>query len=245
MFIAKSKNAAKIKALFEVLFQNMATVSLTIDKNGITSENITNQHLLINVNIPSSYFDSYVFDYDEPQYIGLGSHINSFFKSVKNKTMITFKIDKPFFLDISITSLVDDYTVSLAASIENVQNIESFTMPEYTSEPTKLSPSTFNSICKLFKSPFINVTKKYGQLLFSFEIPQISVKTLTFGKMVAENKELFFKTYKSDQFIRIGKLSSFVTQPISIYTEAEKPLYIEAVSDTATVKLTITQSEDL
>lgn len=244
MFLAKTKNSGKFKALFEVLFQNITTVCMTIDAKGMRSEILTNQNILILVDLPAENFDEYVFDFDKPQHVGLGSHINQFFKSVKNKTHIIFSINKPLVLDIAIISQVDDYVVSLMATVENTQNIAKTAIATYDQSAVRISNTTFNQVCKSFKSPLVNVTKRNGQLSFSFEISGISIKTVTFGKASPEDVNLFFQTFKSDQFVRICKISSFASHPIEIYAEKEKPLAVFVKSTAGTVKLLLSPVEE-
>lgn len=244
MFTAKTTHSGTIKAMFELLFQNMTRVCLTIDENGIKSDSITNQNILIRFELPSKLFDNYEFTFDEPLHIGLGSQNNQFFKSVKNKSSITFSITKAFVLDIIIDSNVDHYRTSISATLETVQNISHPTIESYDTLPITITSSTFNQICKSFKSPSLNITKKDGQLHFSFEVEGISTKTLTFGKLIPEDVSLFHKSFRSDQFIRIGKLSSFANEPIRIYAENGKPLYIEAQSNLGCMRLSIPSDDD-
>ena len=250
MFIAKTSYAGKLKALFEVLFSNMSTVCLMIDEWGIHSEILTTQKLLICVDLPSEYFEEYFFDFTEPQYIGLGSHVNQFFKSLKNKTIVKLSIDKPFVLDIESKSTVDDCLVTYSANIESTQNIASCPIETYQCEGVAISSSNFSQMCKSFKTPFLNVTKRDGQILFSFELQGMSLKTLEFGKKHPEDTSLYFNTFKSDNFIRLSKLSSFVTEPIKIYAERssltgeDKKLMIEAKSVIGTVKIYIKGVEE-
>ncbi len=244
MFFAKTVHATKFKALFEILFQNMNSVCFVIDKSGITSENVTNQNMFIKINIPLDAFDEYTFTYDEPQYIGLGSHINQFFKSVKNKSTVTFSITKPYVFDIAINSTVDNYSVKLAANIENMQNIANQTIDIYRSPPVPISGTTFNQICKSFKQPLVNVAKSNGQISFSFEIAGISTKSMTFGAYVADDVDLYFKTFRSDQFTRISKIASFITQPINVFVEPGKPIRIESKSSIGTIDLIINPIAD-
>jgi len=242
MFVAQTSYAGKLKALFEVLFSNMSTVCLTIDARGIRSEILTNHNMLICVDLPAECFDEYSFEFDEPQYIGLGSHVNHFFKSLKNKTVVKFTIDKPFVLDIEIKYTVEDYVISYSSNIESMQNIASCPIETYDCEGIAISSSNFNQMCKSFRTTLIDVTKRDGQLLFSFEIAGISSKKLEFGKKQPEDTSLYFNTFKSDYFVRIGKLASFVTEPIKIYAERspdgeDKKLMIEAISSIGTVRI--------
>lgn len=237
MFLAKTNHSGKFKALFEVLFQNMTTACFTITENKMALEARTTQNVLISVNLPATCFEEYIFNETEPIHIGLGSHINQFFKSVKNKSTITFTMSKPFIFDIEIGSPIDDYVVSLSAVIESMQNIAPTIHEKYNSKAIPVSGTNFNQICKAFKSPILNITKKNGQLQFSFEVSGISTKTLSFGKKNLQDTNLFHQAFHSDQFSRIGKISSFVSEPIMIFAEGNKSLFLNCVSDIGTMKV--------
>jgi len=238
MFNARSSQSIKFKALFDLLFQNATTACLTIDADGIRSENVTSQDTVIKAEIPASAFDEYSFTFDKPQYIGLGSHINHFFKSVKNKTNIRFSIDKPFVLDIEIISSFD-CSVALAANIENVQNVAAVDVCPYDTPPVTVLNTSFGQVCKSFKQPHVDVTKRDGQISFSFGIPNISTKTITFGKKNVDDKTLFYKTFRADQFIRIAKIASFADEYVNLYVENDKPLMLSASCDIGEIKIIV------
>jgi hypothetical protein len=230
MFRAVTKYAGKFKALFEVLFQNMTTVCFTINKEGMFLEHLTTQNLVISVFLPADNFEEYIFDYDEPIHIGLGSHINKeFFKYVKNKDIVTFSITKEFVFDFEKKSEIDDCVQSLAVSIENIQNITPINHGEYQSTSVKISSINFNQMCRSFNSPMLNVTRTNGQISFSFETG-ISTKSLIFGKENLTDTRLSHQTYYSDQFSRISKISSFISEPIEVYAEELLPLYLHCTS---------------
>lgn len=245
MFYAKTVHSNILKAMFEILFQNMTSVCLIIDRDGIRSENVSSQGLDIRIFLPADKFDTYVYDYEEPQqFVGIGSHVNQFLRSVKNKTSIVLSMTNEYVLDIDICSSNEDYVVTLSANIENIQNLASSLLDNYTSNPVSISNVTFNQICKAFKSPTLNVTKKNGQISFSFEITGISRKILTFGKKDMTDTSLIFRSYKTDNFTRVNKLSSFSTKNISIFIEDGKMLLIEAVSDLGSIKVHVPHADD-
>jgi Proliferating cell nuclear antigen, N-terminal domain len=240
MFTAKTSYSGKLKALFEVLFSNATTVCLTISEVGIKSESLTTNNALICVDLPASCFDQYAFTFPEPLYVGMDSHINQFFKCLKNKTIVTFSILHPFTLDIEIESTVDDSSMKYSAAVISAQNVAQIPATIYECEGVEISSSNFNQMCKSFsKSPLIDVTKRDGQFLFSFELAGISTKTLSYGKKTSD-PFLYFQTFKSDSFARIGKLSSFVSTPLKLYAQKDKPLFVEAKSPLGTVNVYLT-----
>lgn len=229
-FKATTKQANKIKSIFDLLFQNTTTACFVIDARGIRSENITSQETLIKVDLPRNLFDEYTFTFDEPQYVGLGSHVNSFFKSVKNKNRLVFRIDKPFILDIDIQSNNEDVMVSLSVNMEIIQNIASSDYGAYQSSPILISSSSFSQMCKSFKQQYVNVTKRDAQVSFSCGITNISNKKITFGKLNADDKTLYHNTFKSDQFTRLSKMATFSDGDIELYVEQQKPVKLVAAS---------------
>lgn len=239
MFRAVTKYAGKFKALFEVLFQNMTTVCFTIDKKGLFLEHLTTQNVVISIFLPAENFEEYVFDKEEPIYIGLGSHINKeFFKYVKNKDVVILSITKDFVFDFEKRSEIDDCVHSLSVSIENIQNITPINHEKYESCPVEISSINFNQMCRSFNSPMLNVTKTNGQITFSFETG-ISTKSLTFGKENISDNLLSHQTYYSDQFSRISKISSFISKPIQVYAEDSLPLYLNCTSLIGVMKVFI------
>jgi hypothetical protein len=233
MFLAKTISSGKLKALFEILFSNMSTVILTISKDGIYSEMITTNKSLICVNIPSTCFDEYVFTFSESQHIGLGAHVNTFFKTLKTKTLITLSMNESYTLNV--ISEDDGCTTSYSAAVISAQNISPAPTYTYESEGIKITCANFNAMCKSFsKTPYLDVVKKNGQLSFSFELTGISTKTLTYGKK-NESSEIYFQQHKSDAFVRLNKMASFADE-IIVYVEQNKPLAIEATSSLGNLK---------
>jgi hypothetical protein len=96
-------------------------------------------------------------------------------------------------------------------------------------------------MCKSFKDPIINISKKNGQLSFCFDEPEISSKSLCFGKFQKDDTSLYFKQFKSELFSRIGKLSSFASETIKIFVESENEsqILIETSSQLGTIKVYI------
>lgn len=245
MFSARTSQSGKLKALFDVLFSNTQDVTLTISKSGIESEITTINDVNICVSLPADKFESYEFTFDEPIYIGLGSHVNAFFKSLKNKTVVTLSITKPYTLDVCLTC--DDCSITYSASYICAQNISPTQGCEYdASRSFSVSSSMFNSMCKSFsKTDTVAATKSEGQLSFSFELAGIASKTLTFGHRDPTQQASYFCRFKSDSFVRIGKLSSFATKPIKICAENNKPLMIHAESTLGMVKVAMSIDENI
>lgn len=246
MFSARTTQSGKLKALFDVLFSNTQDVMLTISKSGIESELITINDVNICASLPADKFEAYEFTFDEPLYIGLGSHVNTFFKSLKNKTVVTLSITKPYTLDVCLSC--DDCSITYSASYTCAQNICPIQVCDYdASKAFSVSSSMFNSMCKSFsKTATISATKSEGQLSFSFELPGIASKTLTFGHKDTAQQSSYFCRFKSDSFVRIGKLSSFATKPIKICAECNKPLMILTDSTLGSVRVAMsTDTEDL
>lgn len=237
MFQAITKHGGKFKALFEVIFQNMTTACFTIDKKGMFLEQTTTQNLLITVFLPAESFEEYSFTEDEPIHIGLSSHINKeFFKYVKNKDTVIMSITKPFLFDFEKKG--EDNSQILSVSIENIQNITPINHEEFSSDPVRISSVNFNQMCRSFNTPTLTVTKRNGQIFFSFETG-ISTKTLIFGKENTSDKSMSHHTYYSDQFNRINKISSFIDDALEVRAEDEKPLFLNCNSSIGWMKVFI------
>ena len=222
--------------MFELLFQNMTTACFTISKQGMTLETVTTQNILIKVDLPKECFEEYIFDEDEPLHIGLGIHINHFFKTVKNKTSIEFSIKQPYVFDIKVASKTDNCMVSLSANIESVQNIAPEMVERYDTPPVEIVNTDLSKMCRSFKAQ-VYVTKKCGQLEFSCTLEHIYKKNFLFGKAVPDDISLFHQNYNADQFARISKAASFVNQPIKVYAEESKPLLFDCSSEIGNMKV--------
>jgi len=171
MFKAVTKHTGRFKSLFEFIFQNMTTADFTIDKKGMFLEHITTQNLLISVFLPAENFEEYVFDETEPIHVGLGQHINKeFFKSVKNKDVITLSITKPYIFDFEKRTDTNDSVQSLSVSIEDTQNITPIEHDIYNTTPVLIAHNIYTDWCKsISNTTTIDVTKNMGQIQFLFD----------------------------------------------------------------------------
>jgi len=237
MFKAVTKYTGRFKSLFEVIFQNMTTADFTIDKSGMFLEHLTTQKLLISVFLPAENFEEYIFDEEEPIHVGLGQHINKeFFKSVKNKDIITMSITKPYTFDFEKRT-DDDSVQSLSVIIEDTQNITPIKHETFDSKPVMIAHNIYTDWCKsISNTTTIVVTKNMGQIQFLFETGR-STKTLKSGKEDKNDIELVYQQYYSEQFTRISKISSFVSGPIDVRLEGDKPLYFFCQSPIGTMKI--------
>ena len=244
MFKAITKYGGKFKAMFEVLFQNMTTACFTIDKSGLFLEHVTTQKIIISIFLPSDSFDEYKYEEAGPIYIGLGSNINKdFFKYIKNKDVIIMSITKPHIFDFQKENSDGDGLQALEVSIENIQNITPINHPKYISQPTQIISPYFNQICRSFTSPVVTITKENGKIIFSLQTG-VSKKTLTFKQAENVDNQLIHQSYYSDQFNRISKVSSFINNPVNLYIEQNKPLYLECTSNIGIMKIFIKPKDD-
>lgn len=242
MFSARTNQSGKLKALVEVLFSNATDVVLSISKSGITSEFLTVHNATICASMPASGFDEYVYTYDEPMYIGLGAHVNTFFKSLKNKTVVTLSITPalPYVLSVLVTGA--DCSVAYNASFMAAQNVCPISTPTYDSERHySVATSTFSSMCKSFERAMnVSVSQCEGQLTFSSEIAGIAQKSMTFGvrdqTLMQSN---FFQQYKPETLRRISKLASFSEKPLMLFVTDDPALVIYAESQLGTVRVVV------
>jgi hypothetical protein len=238
MFKAVTKYTGHFKSLFEIIFQNMTTADFTIDKTGMFLEQHTTQKLLISVFLPAENFEEYMFDNEEPIHVGLAQHINKeFFKSVKNKDTITMSITKPYIFDFEKRADNNDSVQSLSVSIEDTQNITPIIHDEFNSKPILIVSNIYMDWCKsISNTTIIDVKKDMGQVRFIFNTGR-SKKTLTLGKEDKNDMDLVFQQYYAEQFSRISKMSSFVSESIEIKVENDKPLYFLCKSPIGTMKI--------
>ena len=183
-------------------------------------------------------FEEYVFDEDEPIHVGLGQHINKeFFKSVKNKDIITMSITKQHVFDFEKRIEANDSVQTLSVSIEDTQNITPIEHDTFETKPVLIAHNIYTDWCKsISNTTTIDVTKNMGQIQFLFETGR-SQKTLKSGKEDKNDMDLVHQQYYSEQFTRISKMSSFVSEPIEIRLECDKPLYFFCKSPIGTMKI--------
>jgi len=245
MFKAVTKFTGRFKSMFDVIFQNMTTADFTIDKSGISLEHFTTQNILISVFLPAENFEEYIFEKDEPIHVGLGQHINKeFFKSVKNKDIITMSMSKPYIFEFEKKSTTNDSVQSLSVSIGDTQNITPIGHDIFTSKPILIAHNIFTDWCKsISNTPTIDVTKNRGQIQFIFDTGR-SIKMLTTGKEDKNDMELVHQQYYSEQFTRTSKMSSFVSEPIEIRLEKDKPLYFLCKSQIGVMKIMFKNAKD-
>lgn len=234
MFRAVTKYAGKFKSLFEVIFQNTTTAAFTITSEGMFLEQFTTQNLLISVFLPADRFEEYVFEDTQPLHLGLGQNINKeFFKSIKNKDVITLAVNKPHIFSFEKDN--GNSVQLLEVSTEDIQNIDPVKKEEYIVEPVDITTTDFNQMCRSFNSFNIDVVKNSGRIQISSNT-EISVKTIKLGKVDPKDTDLIHQTYTAEQFSRINKISSFATE-ISIYCEKDKPLYFLCQSPIGVMKI--------
>jgi hypothetical protein len=221
IFKAVTKHSGKLKTLFEVIFSNMTVANWKIDKKGMFLEEMTNQNLLMNIFLPAESFQEYFFE-GETMYIGLGNHINKeFFKSVKNKDVITMSMTEPFFFNFE--KINQQISQSLCVSIQDIQVITPAIFPSFQTSFIELLGDNFNQLCRSFTSYIVNLTKKNNQIEFSFDTGR-SIKKLICGTLDELNPVLIHRSFSSEQFSRISKIHTFTNSPIKVFYEENKPL---------------------
>lgn len=240
-FKAKTKYANRFKTLFELLFNNMMTICLTIDDQGISIKIITTQNITFDIDLPADKFEEYVFDSPEPIHIGLGNTVKKFFKTVKNKSVVEFSITDPFLFNIKVIS-DNNCKSDLSVNIANVQNIAPFNHIEYSVAPVSVPNTNFSKMCRSFMTPVFYLSKANGELTFGSTMDQIYKKTFRFGEVIPSDISLFYQQYRTDQIIRIIKIASFVPKSIMIYAEQNLPLLFKTVSEIGTIKTYITST---
>lgn len=238
MFHAKTKYANRLKALFEVLFNNLKTVCFTIDKEGLHLKSITTINLLIEVDLLAENFDEYRFTFDEPIHIGIESYINKSFKTMKTKNVVTLSITNPGELVINVESSgKDNFAYSLSILTESVQNVTPTPLHSYSDvSVTSIPTAIFSDMCKLIKCvQQFAVTREHGVLKFTCNTPaDVYSETFVFGKEDRSDNLLIHNMYKSDQLARIAKMVSFARDSskfMSVCFEPDKPLMICARSE--------------
>jgi hypothetical protein len=264
MFRVKTTHSAKLKAFFDLLFQNVTTACLTIDAAGIRSENQTTHNLIIAADMPAAAFEEYAFSYAQPLHVGFGSHVNQLLKDAKKKTTTTLSIvvasEQPFHsyeLRVEIVSAARVQTIT--SPIECVQNVATTVFPTYFTPPVSIASTYFAGLCKSLKSNVVNVVKTGGQLTFAFDVADICHNTVSFplpselpvgatpegsDRAPINATELVHKRLTSEQFLRIAKLYRFASDWIEMYVEMDRPMMVIARAPIGSICIIINDAND-
>ena len=221
-FKAVTKHAGKLKTLFEIIFINLPTANLKIDKTGILLEERTSQHLVLRFFLPASGFEEYCFEGTEDSYyVGLGNNINKeFFKGVKNKDKIIMSTPGPHMFLFEKQD--ENTTQSLLMSIENVHIIQPV-IESYSVNPISLPALEYSQLCRSLTPTKLTVTKQNGQIIFSFKTVR-SEKKLVCGTKNTSDLEMIHREFYCEQFRRLSKIQALSAKDIDIYYEENKPL---------------------
>lgn len=242
MFFAMTTHANKLKALFELLFNNLKTVCFTIDKDGLHLKSKTTINLMIEVDLHADLFDEYIFNFDEPVHIGMESYISKSFKTMKNKNVVSLSITNPGFMTIGVKSTCKhNFEYNLEIATESVQNVSLAPLHAYsTDSKTEIPACRFSDMCKLIKSiSDFTVTKERGVLKFSCSTPDIYSESFQFGQEDKSDNTLVHYVQKSEQLFRMSKMVSFSKDPsksIDVYSEKYKPLMMSCSSEIGVIK---------
>jgi hypothetical protein len=245
MFKAESNHPWKFKALFELLYQNLNTISLKICTSGIYIEEKTNQNLLISVFLPAECFTEYVYTNPEPITAGLGNVVyKDFFKTVKNKDIIVMKIENNYSFEFEQKNNQNNSLHLLSIRFETNQNIHPFDLSFNYTDPIIIKTADLTHLCKSFNNTHIKINKKKGCIYFSVDTG-LFVKSLKIGEENENNTDVCEEqVFFSEQFNRITKLGSFADQSIEVYFDNENPLYLLCKSCIGIVKLFIYPQKD-
>lgn len=245
MFFCKTKHATKVKAFFELVFNNLKTACLTIDSTGIHLKSKTTLDLMIETCMPADQFDEYVYSPDSPMHIGVESYIGKSLKTMKNKTVVTLAIKNPGTLSIGVSSTgKDKFTYNLDVVIESVQNVSHTPNTLYdVDRSTRLSTARFIDACKLVKSASaqeFTVTRENSVIKIAVGTQGVISEQFCFGKEDVTDTELVHYVFKSERMTRVSKMVSFTkdnNKVIDVFVESGKPMMLQCVSEIGTIKV--------
>lgn len=250
-FYAKTLYSNKLKALFEIIYANIQTACLKIDSFGISIEHTTTNNTFILINLPASNFDEYVFTFLEPQYVGLGSHVNSFFKGLKNKSEVTMHMVEvknefsPMTLDFKVQMKDQNCYSTYSTTIIDAQNFQQTQNQQYDCKPISTTPTTFTQLCKaLLKTNSVVVTKEQGKLSFEFELAGVSKRSMQFGGKNVTDTTIYSRTIQSDAIHRLNKLAAFATGDILMFVETGKPILLKTTCELGTIEIYINEQRE-
>lgn len=225
VFKAVTSQSGKLKVFFEIIFQNLATATLTISAKGILLQDTTTQSLTFRVFLPAEKFEQYHFEGSKEAYaVGLSNNINKeFLKSVKNKDKIIMATAGPY--DFVFKKESKDVVQSLSVTIQDVVIIQ-YQQIEYCTPFIKLPSEEYGQMCRVFPPTHnLSVTKQYGQIIFGSKT-QRSEKQLICGTKNINDIDMIHREYVCEQFSRLSKIQSLAEKNghIEVYYENDKPL---------------------
>jgi hypothetical protein len=222
----------KIKAILEILNNNLKTICFTINKEGMFLRTRTNANQYLEMNLLADKFDVFTFNFPAPIHIGVESHFCSFSKALVNKSSAIFSITTPNILKAAVM-YGDSYSFSMEVITEVIQNVSCEPLQTYSQPGIPIKIPLFTQTCKLFKGPsqdFV-VVKEKGLLKMIIKNMDLITKTAIFGSENKNDNSLITQQYNLDQFIRIIKVTDFAKDSIKVHLEEGNPMMIQAECD--------------
>lgn len=249
LFSATTNHVNKFKSLFELLFHNMMPVCFVIDARGFHFKTPTSQNVVINVHCPADKFTSFEFNANEPIHMGLGLHINHFFKTAKTMSEAKFFITDQ---DLNIVfspgkqiekKIFDDHCVTtMSTKIETIQNVGMACENECeeTTPSCRIMPVNFSKLCRSMKQHYVDVTYKNGTLEFNSTVDAIFSKKTRFGTYDSSNLTLVHQQHAVDHFVRVMKIASLARDHITVYMNPDRPMTLYCESEIGTIHIYLT-----
>lgn len=232
LFYAVTGHSMKVKAILEILNNNLKTICFTINERGMFLRTRTNANQYLEMNLFADKFDVFKFNFPNPIHIGVESHFCSFSKALVTKSSAIFSITTPNILKAAVL-YGDSFSFSMEVITEVIQNVSCEPLQTYSEPGIQVPISLFTHTCKLFKGPsqdFV-VVKEKGLLKMIIKNMDLITKTAVFGSEDPNDTGLVTQQYKLDQFIRIVKITDFAKDTIKIYLEKGKPMMVQAECD--------------
>lgn len=229
LFYAETGHSMKVKAILEILNNNLKTICFTINKQGMFLRTKTNANQYLEMNLHADKFDVFTFNFPDPIHIGVESHFCSFSKALVNKSSAIFSITTPNILKAEVV-YENSFSFSMEVITEIIQNVSCDPLQTYTQPGIPIKISLFTHTCKLFKGPSqdFTVVKEKGLLKMVINNVDMITKKAIFGSEDKNDNSLITQQYKLDQFIRIVKITDFAKENIKIFLEDDKPMMIQA-----------------
>ena len=127
---------------------------------------------------------------------------------------------QPDTFEVTITHL-DNINFTTIITTQDAQITEDKILYTPVTNPIYVTGSKFNYICKAIKSSILVISKLNNQLILSSGIGGIIDEKIIIGEC-EQSLDIFYNDFESENFTRLGKLGSFVTQPIEIFAEVDK-----------------------
>ncbi|KIA89208.1 putative proliferating cell nuclear antigen [Largemouth bass virus] len=207
---ASTDKPIKLKALLEILLQNLDSARLVVTQQGITVADCQNS-MTVTATIAASAFCSWAYNSDRPViYAGVPHAALQDLKTFKSKSKVTLCLmgdPDCSILTMKIVVVNGDMSTSINMVVNHCQQEAAVDHPTPLSS-FSLKQTEFTILCKTFKQGPVTLGSFGGRLVASGGIDGIKVKEVAFG--APDNSVPTVKVLlQAEKLTRLSKMGQF------------------------------------